>query len=113
MFPQFGNIRKAMEKQWILCNKGFKSWRTELQDQSALIRELKHDVYTLKSQLYDAKAIDENLPHKDLNTLIPFKTDEDLLTCLDNAQLNNALFSKVSEPLIFVYNYYTVYILYI
>ncbi len=92
---KFSNIRKAMEKQWELTNRGFKAWRSELQDQTALVRELKHDVFTLKSQLYDSKAISENLPHADLNDLIPFKSDEDMLTCLNNTALNNALFAKV------------------
>ena len=75
--------------------KGFKSWRTELQDQTALIREMKHDIFTLKTQLYDSKAVSANLPHGDLTKFIPFRSDEDLITCLDNADLNNALFSKV------------------
>ncbi len=56
---------------------------------------MKHEIFTLKSQLYDTKAVTNNLPHKDLNNLIPFKSDEDVLTCLDNTDLNNALFSKV------------------
>ncbi len=79
----------------MLSQKGFKSWRTELQDQTDLIRDMKHELNTLKSQLYDMKAIDANLPHKYLNQLIPFKNDQDLITCLDNTDLNNALFSKV------------------
>ncbi len=66
-----------------------------MQDQADLIREMKHELYTLKSQLYDTKAISANLPHKDLNKLIPFRCDEDLITCLDDTNLNNALFSKV------------------
>ena len=92
---QFGNIRKALEKQWELTNRGFKGWRHEMNDQTALIREMKHEIFTLKTQLYDTKAVTNNLPHADLNKLIPFKSDEDLMTCLDNAELNNALFSKV------------------
>ncbi len=84
-----------MEKQWEMSNKGFKAWRHELSDQTALIREMKHELFLLKSQLYDTKAVANNLPHHDLNNLIPFKSDEDLLTCLNNADLNNALFSKV------------------
>ncbi len=84
-----------MEKQWTLTNKGFRATRAEMQDQTELIRTMKHDIFTLKSQLYDRKAIESNLPHQDLNKLIPFKSDEDLITCLDNTDLNNALFSKV------------------
>ncbi len=103
---QFSNIRKALEKQWVLTNKGFKAWRAELQDQTQLIREMKHDIYMLKSQLYDKKAVESNLPHRDLNSLIPFKSDEDLITCLSNTDLNNALFSKVSSHII----YYSLYI---
>ncbi len=56
---------------------------------------MKHDLFNLKSQLYDSKAVSENLPHQDLNKLIPFRSDEDMITCLGNADLNNALFSKV------------------
>ncbi len=106
-FMQFGNMRKAMEKQWILSNKGFRAWRSEMQDQTQLIRELKHEIFTLKSQLYDKKAVESNLPHKDLNKLIPFRSDEDVITCLDNTDLNNALFSKVTRinlsPHMYVY----------
>ncbi len=85
-----------MQKQWEMCSKGFRAWRSELQDQTALIREMKHDLFTLKTQLYDTKAVAANLPHADLTKLIPFRSDEDLITCLDNADLNNALFSKVA-----------------
>ena len=60
---------------------------------------MKHDLFSLKSQLYDSRAISENLPHEDLTKLIPFKSDEDVITCLDNANLNNALFSKVINPI--------------
>ncbi len=60
-----------------------------------MIREMKHELHVVKSQLYDAKAIQANLPHKDLGKLIPFRSDEDLIMCLDDANLNNALFSKV------------------
>ena len=56
---------------------------------------MKHELFVLKSQLYDAKAVANNLPHRDLNKLIPFRSDEDLLTCLNDADLNNALFAKV------------------
>ncbi len=58
---------------------------------------MKHELYTVKSQLYDSKAVANNLPHADLNKLIPFRSDEDLMTCLDNSDLNNALFSKVRK----------------
>ncbi len=91
-----------MEKQWDLSNRGFKSWRHEIADQTALIRQLKHDLFTLKNQLYDNKAISENLPHAELAQLVPFKSDEDLITCLDNADLNNALFAKV---IIYIWKY--------
>ncbi len=96
-----------MEKQWNLCNKGFRAWRTELQDQTELIREMKHDLFTLKSQLYDKKAVEMNLPHQDLNKLVPFKSDEDVITCLDSADLNNALFAKVKA-----FGFHNQYVLY-
>ena len=45
--------------------------------------------------MYDSIAVAGNLPHEDLNKYIPFRSDDDVCTVLDDAGLNNALFSKV------------------
>ncbi len=47
--------------------------------------------------MFDSMAVAGNLPHKDLSKYIPFRSDEDLCTVLDNPDLNNALFSKVTQ----------------
>ena len=46
--------------------------------------------------MYDSIAVAGNLPHRDLMKYIPFRSDDDLCTVLDDANLNNALFSKVN-----------------
>ncbi len=90
-----GNIRKYMEKDWTLTTRGFRATRNAISDNAGLIRELIHEVSTLKTMLHDNKAISAHLPHGDLLQYIPFKTDEDVRTVLRNPDLNNALYSKV------------------
>ena len=73
------------------------AFKNGLSDANGHLRELKHDVDNLRRVVYDSMAVTQNLPHKDLTKYIPFRSDEDLCTVLDNADLNNALFSKVSR----------------
>ncbi len=66
---------------------------------TSILRDVSYKVTGLKAQLQDSKAIKENLPHVDLNKLLPFNNDEDMVTVLDSAGLSNALYSKVSTNL--------------
>ncbi len=88
-------IRHFLEKQWDLMSRGFKACKNSLAKYEQAIAQVQDEVRDLKTMLRDNKAISVNLPHGDLLKYIPFQRDEDIVTVLDNPDLNNALFAQV------------------
>lgn len=70
--------------------------KNEVQDLKTEVRDLNRKMDRIINGLIENKAITNNLPVKDLAALIPVTCDENLNTILENADLSNALFAKVS-----------------
>ncbi len=62
-----------------------------------MLREIKFGTNNIKTLLVDSKAVSHTLPHVELKEFVPFKSDEDVITVLNNTDLTNALYAKVSH----------------
>ncbi len=88
-------MKANQEKLWQNTTKGLRACKNAMSDQGAQLRDLQYKVSQLKQILHDTKAVSDTLPHAELKDYLPFSSDSDVVTVLNDTNLLNALYSKV------------------